>query len=353
MGKLRLIGETGDTHSHFESDIADGSLLARLAADEAITGAWDFSSGKIRLTQGLDANKPGSGNTEGDVWWATDTDKLYIWDGVAWKSIGAGNGGSGLVNLIQNGGFEETHLPTTNTPSGWALEGAPTSVAPSADVAADAGGARSILIGAAAVNQGIKQTLKNLKANTQYYVYTRAKATSGATARLLSTGAGANIDQTTTSTSWTTLSGAFITDGSGTDVVLKLVESVLGTGVYFDDVLVVEGPGAAPFAPNPWDYLLKAVDSQDLTTNRDYSRLRLETGRLEMTGNGTETQVGTATFSQAFTKFLGAVATCQDSRLVTGINTYGTSSIEIRLRDYQAAVWSGSEEVFWFAIGVD
>jgi hypothetical protein len=38
---------------------------------------------------------------------------------------------------------------------------------------------------------------------------------------------------------------------------------------------------------------------------------------------------------------------------VTGINLYGTSSIEFRLRDYQAATWNSVEEVFWYAIGVD
>ncbi len=43
-----------------------------------------------RLHSGLDADKPATGNTEGDVWWATDTDKLYVWDGTAWKEIGAG-----------------------------------------------------------------------------------------------------------------------------------------------------------------------------------------------------------------------------------------------------------------------
>jgi hypothetical protein len=47
-----------------------------------------------RLRSGTDASKPSSGNTEGDAYWATDTDKLYVWDGSAWKEIGAGGGGS-------------------------------------------------------------------------------------------------------------------------------------------------------------------------------------------------------------------------------------------------------------------
>jgi len=45
-----------------------------------------------RYRTGLDADKPSSGNTEGDCWWSTDTDKLYVWDGSAWKAVGAGIG---------------------------------------------------------------------------------------------------------------------------------------------------------------------------------------------------------------------------------------------------------------------
>lgn len=89
MSRLKLLGEGdgGAAHTHAEVDISDGSILARLAANEAISGAWDFSAGKIRLAQGLDANKPGSGNSEGHVYWATDTDKLYVWNGTAWAEV--------------------------------------------------------------------------------------------------------------------------------------------------------------------------------------------------------------------------------------------------------------------------
>jgi len=51
----------------------------------------DFQSAD-RVKTGLDADKPATGNTEGDVWWSTDIDKLYIWDGSAWKEVGAGIG---------------------------------------------------------------------------------------------------------------------------------------------------------------------------------------------------------------------------------------------------------------------
>ena len=94
MSRLRLLGEGdgGAAHSHAEADISDGAILARLAANEAISGAWDFAAGKIRLAQGSDANKPATGNSEGHVYWATDTDKLYVWDGAAWKAASGGDG---------------------------------------------------------------------------------------------------------------------------------------------------------------------------------------------------------------------------------------------------------------------
>ena len=94
MGKLKLVGEDegGEgglvPHTHPEEEISDGTLFARLSAAEAVTGAWDFSAGRLRLTQGPDAAKPGAGNAEGSVYWASDTDRLYVWDGGAWKDMG-------------------------------------------------------------------------------------------------------------------------------------------------------------------------------------------------------------------------------------------------------------------------
>ena len=47
-----------------------------------------------RLRTGVDDDKPDSGNTEGDVWWATDTDKLYIYNGTDWQELTPGNSGA-------------------------------------------------------------------------------------------------------------------------------------------------------------------------------------------------------------------------------------------------------------------
>ncbi len=72
-----------------ESQITDGSILARLAANEAITGKWSFSSGQIVITVCTEATKPAS-PSEGQVIWTSDTDKLYAYDGAAWQNVGAG-----------------------------------------------------------------------------------------------------------------------------------------------------------------------------------------------------------------------------------------------------------------------
>jgi hypothetical protein len=150
---LRLAGALLAPHSHQESDLLDGDLYARLAASETVAGLWGFPAAGIRIGQealsspvdgvlavdgdlavggsisldgtvdgvdvsdhaalherggsqevraarlhsGADADKPASGNTEGDVWWAADTDKLYVWNGAAWKEIGAAGGGGSVA----------------------------------------------------------------------------------------------------------------------------------------------------------------------------------------------------------------------------------------------------------------
>ncbi|MFQ5880781.1 MAG: hypothetical protein ACE5IZ_11505, partial [Dehalococcoidia bacterium] len=157
---------------------------------------------------------------------------------------------------------------------------------------------------------------------------------------------------------WVTLTGTFVTDASGTDVVLKLVESVLGTGVYFDDVLVVEGNAAATFAPNPVDLLLKAIDHQNGagTTNQDYARLRLETGRRDVTGIGNPRLDTIVTFSKAFTKFLcgwGTGETLSTNGAVVTIDSPSTTGMTVASRDMLNSNWTSTQKVNWFAIGVD
>ena len=104
MGSQRMV----PAHSHTRQSDGGGVLHANLtglsaddhpqygavAQDESITGAWDFQTGRLRLKRGTDATKPSTGNVEGDVYWATDTDKFYVWDGAAWLLVGPGAAGA-------------------------------------------------------------------------------------------------------------------------------------------------------------------------------------------------------------------------------------------------------------------
>ena len=53
MSSLKLLGEPagGGPHTHPEADIEDGTILARLAASETITGPWTFPG--LKLTAGI------------------------------------------------------------------------------------------------------------------------------------------------------------------------------------------------------------------------------------------------------------------------------------------------------------
>lgn len=354
MGKLKLTGEAEPTpHSHPETDIEDGSLLARVDDDESISGQWDFSGGRLRLTQDVDAAKPTTGNQEGHIFWATDTDKLYVWDGAAWKEIGGGGAAAvgGLQNLVENGGFEESNISGYD-PSGWAKELTPTSVLTSTDVAADAAGTYSINISANAADEGIKQTLRYLKANTEYYVFARAKAGSGATARLLTTGAATNLDVSTTSTTWTSLSGTFTTDASGSNVVLKLLVAA-GSSALFDDVLVAEGTAAKPFAPHLRDFLLYAVHHQNPTQgNVQHARLRLETGVKAIVVSNSPSASDIVIFSRAFSRPLVGLACAQDPLWNVAAAQPSTSAMSIAIRHIDGSTFSGTINVNWLVIGV-
>ena len=87
---IRLAQLSEKLHASLTSVTADQHHAENHAARHQAGGADIVATARLR--SGTDAAKPGSGNTEGDVYWATDTDRLYIWDGAAWKEIGAGGG---------------------------------------------------------------------------------------------------------------------------------------------------------------------------------------------------------------------------------------------------------------------
>ena len=55
-GTRKLVARAG--HGHAETDIADGSVFARVAADETISGDWTFTGDELRLTKSQDALIP-------------------------------------------------------------------------------------------------------------------------------------------------------------------------------------------------------------------------------------------------------------------------------------------------------
>ncbi|MFH1231028.1 MAG: hypothetical protein V1709_05970 [Planctomycetota bacterium] len=161
------------------------------------------------------------------------------------------------LNLIRNGSLEDW---SGDTPMQWSKIGTPTEIVRDTGDRDNFGAPYAAKItSAGSGNEGISYTLSKLKASTKYSVYARAKRTTG-TAKIWTTGAGTNLSQTTSSTSWATLIGSFITDGTPADVVLKIGSDTDTETVWFDSIMVVEGEAPFAFAPNPADIVAEHND---------------------------------------------------------------------------------------------
>lgn len=144
-----------------------------------------------------------------------------------------------LDNLIKNGTFTSRSAGTSSVADGWALEGTPTVAYDTVDTGYGDNAVKLTASGAA--DEGQKFTLTNLKVSTKYQVFARVKVDAGDTASLKTTGATTNIDVDSTSTSYEDIIGEFITDGSATNVVLKLLSSADGDVSYWCGITVLEG----------------------------------------------------------------------------------------------------------------
>jgi hypothetical protein len=148
-------------------------------------------------------------------------------------------------NLLPNGSFELfTGAGGATAPNGWAVTGTPASTyAQEQNAHADncGRGYRLKITGAGSANTGVQYTIaaNSLRPSTTYLVYAMAKADAGDTARILSTGAGTNIDVETTSTSMTLLQGFFTTDATPTAVVLQLLCKGASDVTYWDHVVCI------------------------------------------------------------------------------------------------------------------
>ena len=175
------------------------------------------------------------------------------------------------LNIIRNGSFEDW---SGDTPFQWSKIGTPTEVVRDTGDRDNFGAPYAAKItSAGSGNEGLQHTLSKLKPSTTYSVYARAKATSGDTAKIWTTGAGTNLSQTTTSTVWATLTGTFVTDSTPTDVVLKIGSDTDTDVIYFDSIMVVEGEAPFAFAPNTLDAVLqlfKNIPLVNLLRNGDF-----------------------------------------------------------------------------------
>jgi len=147
----------------------------------------------------------------------------------------------GFHNLIDNGNMELWVAGTTVAPTGF--DNVLTATI-ARDTSPKYGDYCVKITGIGATNEGIGQTLNNkrIKASTTYHVSVWAKVTAGDTARLDITGeSGTFTALTTTSTTWTQLTGTFITDATPTSIVIQLLASADTDIVWFDGLQVTEG----------------------------------------------------------------------------------------------------------------
>jgi len=161
-----------------------------------------------------------------------------------------GDGTVNPTNLLSNGDFENWTAGTTAVPDGWALILTPTLLRDTGDTGYGSYSAKVTAAGAGL--EGISFSLVGLKASTTYSVSYRTKVTAGDTSQVLTTGAGTDLAATeSTSTTFVTKTGTFITDASGTTVVLKLTAKADGDIVWFDGVQVNQGESAFAFSDKP------------------------------------------------------------------------------------------------------
>ncbi len=173
-----------------------------------------------------------------------------------------------LENLCRNAAFASRSGGTSAVMDEWALEGTPTVAYDTVD--AGYGDHAVKLTATGAGDEGIKITLTHLKPLTKYQVFARVKVDAGDTASLITTGADTNINVDSTSTAWENIEGEFTTDGSGTDVVIKLVASADTDVAYFCGITCVEGdipPGNFIRRNNEVIYLQIAVADASYTGN--------------------------------------------------------------------------------------
>jgi hypothetical protein len=141
-------------------------------------------------------------------------------------------------NLLPNGSFEVG--TSTTAPDNWTAINTPT-LSYSATPVSEGTGQEIHVTAADSMDEGIRATLTDLKANRSYFVVARAMATAGDTCSLRTTGATTNItDTTATIAAYEDLTGTFVTNGTVSDVNIFLEADANGDICAFDHAAVYE-----------------------------------------------------------------------------------------------------------------
>jgi len=186
----------------------------------------------------------------GDIWYDTANDLWYYYNGVSQVAFKDISSLMSVGNMVANGSFERWSAGTSNkAPNDWSLIGAPTDVSRDTGEGDNYGGAYAAKITSAGASaEGVSQTLTNLKPSTTYAISARVKATAHDTAKVWTTGADTDFSETSTSETWATLKGIFITDSTPTNVVIRAGSDNNTDIVWIDCVMVVMGSTAPGFS---------------------------------------------------------------------------------------------------------
>lgn len=108
---VNLRKDTANTTSAFLSieAVAVTDLVASIGGSADLLGKLDINSGQLRVPQGT--NIPVSGEEEGDLFWKTDTDELYVYNGTIWQLISSSV--AAVANITLNGS------QTSSNSTGW------------------------------------------------------------------------------------------------------------------------------------------------------------------------------------------------------------------------------------------
>ena len=111
-----LSGLADDDHSQYP-------LVTGNAARNAITGTFDFSSGRLILPQATDVPGTFTSPVEGELGWDTDDDELLVYDGTSWVTFAGTIDHGNLLGLLDDDHPQYAHVQQNEVISGmWTFD---------------------------------------------------------------------------------------------------------------------------------------------------------------------------------------------------------------------------------------